>query len=97
MRRREPVVEVGDGPPPSLRRFVYADWMDESERPPLGREGMPFPSWHHIRARRRYLGARLSWATGAGADYVATFHPEWSGGLDVRPPAPHQPDRGVQS
>jgi hypothetical protein len=78
VRRREPVVELGDGPPAELLRFRYAEWADELERPPPGRENLPFPSWHHIRAWRRFLDARKSWAATAGLNYVETFRPEWN-------------------
>lgn len=86
MRRREPVVDQGDGPPVELTRYRYADWADETERAPVHwRDVREWPTWHHIRAWRRYLDARRRWCAEHGRDYVATFHPEWSGWTNRAP------------
>ncbi|SCL20469.1 hypothetical protein [Micromonospora inyonensis] len=78
MRRRERPVPLGDGPPPTLVRFRYADWADESEQQPPHHAGESWPSWRHIRAFRRHLHARRRWCAETGRSYVETFRPEWS-------------------
>lgn len=78
MKRREAVVELGDGPPPEMVRFRYADWSDESVPVPVDRRGWKSPTWHHLQARRRYLDARRAWCAERGRSYAETFHPEWS-------------------
>jgi hypothetical protein len=78
MRRREPVVELGGGPPPRLTRFRYADWADEREPIPAHAQHWEWPERHHIRAWRRYLDARRDWCAEQGRGYAETFHPEWT-------------------
>ena len=83
MRRREPVVELGDGPGERLTRFRYADWADESEPVPPHARHWAYPEWHHIRAFRRFADARRAFCAATGRDYGATFypgHPCWSYG-----------------
>jgi hypothetical protein len=81
-RRRapEPPADPG-GPPAKLRRFVLADWIDETEPIPgwwtLEASAVTWslsdratPEWYrYIRARRRYMDAVQAWRAEHGIGF----------------------------
>lgn len=78
MRRREAAVVDSDDPPVNLTRFRYAEWADEGEPVPSGHRVTEWPTWHDIRARRRYMDARRAWCGTHGRGFAETFYPEWA-------------------
>jgi hypothetical protein len=82
-RRRPPPPPPDDrgGPPAELRRFILADWIDETEPIPnwwtlddsvvsWSLSDRATPQWYrYLRGRRRYMDAVRAWRDEHGIDY----------------------------
>ena len=58
--------------------FQYADWVDETERPPDWWDRDKWPTWRALNARRRWSNAGKAWLAERGRerDWYALVSPD---------------------
>jgi hypothetical protein len=75
-RRQPPPVE--EDAPEWVMHFEYADWVDQTEEPPMWWDNPhQWPSFWEISAWRRWCDAIRAWAAEHGVDLWRLHNPYW--------------------